>query len=505
MNLQGIYRDIRAGGRFAIAAADGADTLDCEGWVHRVERCRALLKDAGVREGDAVLYHGDQSPIVAILFWATVLQGAIFVPVDAGWPAYLLQKACAKAAPALAVVEDGLRPAWEGLSCRLGVREVSSVEAAISEGEVARAADGAIESSEVADAAPAVYLFTSGSTGEPKAVVLDHAALARSARLVADTFDWREGERLLNLADPHTMSGLRNAFLAAPLAGMTWISAPKTQRENVFALLECIERTRPQRMVAAPVLLRHLNLLGDRVDDAIFAGTRAVYCTGTDLNADDVRRFHTRFGVPVVNYYGLTETCGLCISQDVRGWSVDDASIGRAVGCEARVVGKDGVVVADGEEGQLQVLIEHPMSGYLGDDVATAAMFDGRWLRTGDLVRRDALGRFRIVGRGGDFIKTMGTEKIQPQEIEAVLEQCPGVAEAAVFGWSDPGRGGERIAALIVARAGIGEAVSSDGALARFVRERLGPARVPTVFRHVTAIPRSANGKILRNRLQEFL
>lgn len=145
------------------------------------------------------------------------------------------------------------------------------------------------------------------------------------------------------------------------------------------------------------------------------------------------------------------------------------------------------------------------MSGYLGDDVATAAMFDGRWLRTGDLVRRDALGRFRIVGRGGDFIKTMGTEKIQPQEIEAVLEQCPGVAEAAVFGWSDPGRGGERIAALIVARAGIGEAVSSDGALARFVRERLGPARVPTVFRHVTAIPRSANGKILRNRLQEFL
>ena len=179
---------------------------------------------------------------------------------------------------------------------------------------------------------PAAYLFTSGSTGDPKAVVLSHAAIAQSARLVVDTFDWQPGERLLNLADPHTMSGLRNAFIivAAPLAGMAWICAPKKQRENTFALLDCIERTQPQRMVAAPVVLRHVNLLGDRVADAVFASTKAVYCTGTDLNADDVRQFHLRYGIPVVNYYGLTETVGLCVSQDVRDWSADDASIGRA-------------------------------------------------------------------------------------------------------------------------------------------------------------------------------
>jgi acyl-coenzyme A synthetase/AMP-(fatty) acid ligase len=492
---------------FTIEFAEGMAAVGCARFAFRVARCRALLAEAGVRRGDAVLFHGDQSLSALVAFWATVLEGAVFVPVDTGWPAYLLEKACAKASPALAMVDDGLLPAWRGLSCPLGVMPLSIVEARLSDDIAANAAAASLErhaSLEIPADAPAAYLFTSGSTGDPKAVVLSHAALARSAQLVVETFDWQPGERLLNLADPHTMSGLRNAFVAAPLAGMAWVCAPKKQRENAFALLACIERTQPQRMVAAPVLLRHVNLLGDRVEDAVFAATKAVYCTGTDLNADDVRRFHARFGIPVVNYYGLTETVGLCVSQDVRDWSADHASIGRAVGCQARVVDEDAHGVAQGGVGELQVLLEHPMSGYLHDEAATAAMFDGYWLRTGDLVRRDADGRIRIVGRSGDFIKTLGTEKIQPQEIEAVLEQSPGVAEAAVFGWADPA-GGERIAALIVAGAGVEEASLSDSRLAAFVRDRLGPARVPTIFRRVAAIPRSANGKTLRKQLKDFV
>ena len=507
MSLQGIYRDICTRNLFTIASADGTEVVHCVRFEHRVTRCRMLLAEAGVCSGDAVLFRGDQGVSALVVFWATVLEGAVFVPVDASWPAYLLGKACAKASPALAIVDDGLLPAWQGLSCKLGVMPLSIVEARLSDDSATNAGDVAFEqrtSQEIPADTPAVYLFTSGSTGDPKAVVLGHAALARSAQLVVDTFDWQPGERLLNLADPHTMSGLRNAFVAAPLAGMTWVCAPKTQRDNTFALLACIERARPQRMVVAPVLLRHVNLLGDRVADAVFASTKAVYCTGTDLNADDVRQFHARFGIPVVNYYGLTETVGLCISQDVRDWSVDDASIGRAADCQARVVDADDREVAQGDVGELQVLLAHPMSGYLHDAVATAAMFDGRWLRTGDLVRCDPDGRIGIVGRSGDFIKTLGTEKIQPQEIEAVLEQCPGVAEAAVFGWADPA-GGERIVALIVAGADAEEASLSDSRIAAFVRDRLGPVRVPTIFRHVAAIPRSANGKTLRKQLRDFV
>ncbi len=505
-SLQAIYRDVCARNLFTIESAADLATLDCARFVDCVARCRILFAEIGVRNGDAVLFHGDQGFPALVAFWATVLEGAVFVPVDASWPAYLLEKTCVKASPALAIVDDDLLPAWQGLSCRLGVMPASIVGARLLD-DSATSADAGIEQSASSDFSadtPAAYLFTSGSTGDPKAVVLSHAALARSARLVVDTFDWQSGERLLNLADPHTMSGLRNAFVAAPLAGMAWICSPRKQRDNTFALLDCIERTQPQRMFAAPVVLRHVNLLGDRVADAVFASTKAVYCTGTDLNADDVRQFYLRYGIPVVNYYGLTETVGLCVSQDVRAWSADDASIGRAVGCDARVVDENGRDVAQGEVGELQILLEHPMSGYLHDAAATTARFDGRWLCTGDLVRRDGEGRISIVGRSGDFIKTLGTEKIQPQEIEAVLEQYQGVAEAAVFGWADAA-GGERIAALICAGADVAEESLSDSRIAAFVRERLGPSRMPTIFRRVAAIPRSANGKILRKQLKDFI
>jgi fatty-acyl-CoA synthase len=143
------------------------------------------------------------------------------------------------------------------------------------------------------------------------------------------------------------------------------------------------------------------------------------------------------------------------------------------------------------------------MSGYLHDPDATAAMFDGRWLRTGDRARCEADGCIRLTGRGGDFIKTPGTERIQPQEIEAVLEQCVGVAETAVFGWSDDGV--ERIGALIVTDASAQPPALMDNALAAFVRARLGDSRVPRIFRYVAAIPRSANGKILRKQLKDLV
>ena len=505
-SLHAIYRDVCARDIFRIESTDGSETVACARFVDRVVRCRAYLASVGIRRGGVVLFHGDQSLAAIVLFWATVLEGAVFVPVDTSWPAYLLEKACAKIRPAIALVEDALLPSWQELN-DVKVMPLSTLEAVLSDVGAANEDDAMFAQPADADLpeeTPAVYLFTSGSTGDPKAVVLSHAVLAHSAHRVVEVFDWQAGERLLNLADPHTMSGLRNAFVAAPLAGMAWVSAPKRQRENAFALLECIERTQPQRMVVAPVLLRHVNLLGARVDAVVFASTKALYCTGTDLNSDEVRNFHARFGIPVVNYYGLTETVGLCVSQDVRHWSPDDASIGRPVGCEARVVDADGDETTGGGEGELQVLLAHPMSGYLDDAEATAVMFDGRWLRTGDLVRRDVDGRISIVGRRGDFIKTVGTEKIQPQEIEAVLEQCPGVAEAAVFGCSDPA-GGERIAALIVIGKDADEASLADNCLAGFVRNRLGPSRVPTIFRRVTTIPRSANGKILRKKLKDHV
>lgn len=504
MTLHSIFRDICSSNRFSIEFAFGGDAVSCGDFVQRVDDCRVRLAAVGLGVGETVVYHGDQGLSALVVFWASVLEGAVFAPVDAGWPGYMLEKVSKMARPVVAIVDDELMPAWQALPAAPTLIPVSTLDFASGLMPPAGQARCPRPIIGISPAVPAAYLFTSGSTGEPKAVVLSHAALARSARLAIETFAWKSGERLLNLADPHTMSGLRNAFVAAPLAGMAWICAPKQDRDNVFALLECIERSQVQRMVAAPILLRHLNLLGSRIPAAALASLKALYCTGADLSADEVGRFHASFGIPVVNYYGLTETVGLCLSQDVDDWSVHDESVGRPVGCEVRIVNDAGAAALPGEVGELQVRLDFPMSGYLQDPAATSDIFDGPWLRTGDLVEQDADGRIRIVGRRGNFIKTLGTEKVQPQEIEAVLEQCPGVAEAAVFGWADPA-GGERIVALIVNTDDHCGRSLQDGGLADFVRGRLGAARVPGVFRRIAAIPRSANGKILRKQLRDLI
>ncbi|MGQ0700496.1 MAG: class I adenylate-forming enzyme family protein [Panacagrimonas sp.] len=457
------------------------------------------LAAAGVRSGDAVLFVGGQSAAAFWTFQASLACGAVFVPVDPTWPAPRIAAYAVRTRARLAVV-DALQ-STEVEAALLGTLPGLHILRNDALFSITGATEPSVAPVPVPDTAPAAYLPTSGSTGEPKIVVLSRAALQRSAELAVECFRWQAGERLLNLAEPHTMSGLRNAFVAAPLAGMTWLCLPREQRSNVFELLDAIATLRPQRLLAAPILLRQINLLGDRVELEVLASLKAVYCTGADLDREEVRKFHARFGLPVLNYYGLTETVGLCLCQSLDGWSQSDHSIGQAAGCELRLIGADGATAGLGEAGELQVRVPLPMSGYLDDPAATAAMFDGEWLRTGDIARVDDQDRVLLIGRSGTFIKTMNTEKIHPREIEEVLLRHPAIADAAVCGLPERG-GGERIAAALVVREG--HAQPEAGILTDWVRQQLGPARVPTRLEWVAQIPRGAHGKILRQALPTF-
>jgi len=473
---------------FQLLSNHGAVTLDSATLRTRIAAAAQQLRAAGVSIGDRVVFRGEQGAGAFISFWAAITVGAVWVPVDPSWPTYLLQRALTRVAPRLALVEADEESVLTPLLPVLMLAETATAE-------------GGLEIAELDDSAPAACLFTSGSTGDPKAVVLSRAALYDSAHRLIPAFDWRAGERLLNLPDPQTMSGLRNALIAAPLAGMQLYCSPQSGRANVFSLVEEITAARPGRIVAAPLLLRHLNLLGDRVDNTVWASVRAIYCTGTDLNRNEVQALYRRAGVPVINYYGLTETVGLCLSQRLADWAPEDATLGYPVGCEVRLVDEHGVTVRDGMAGDLQVLLRHPMSAYFGDPEATAERFDGAWLRTGDIAQRDASGRIVLVGRRSTFLKTATTEKVQPQQIEVVLEQHPAVAEAAVCGQFEPATGADRICALLVAAEG-GDV--PDQVLAQFVAAHLGSGRVPVRYRWVDSIPRNALGKILRTQLGAY-
>ena len=337
-------------GNIKIGDLEGRHVLTHTDLDPLIRQVAGRLRQIGVGPGEVVLYQGPQQASAVVLFWACMSNGAVFAAGDEDWPAFQLANAAGRMTPRLvASTSRSVGAAHQVFPHAEHLWLEPSPECTDLEG-LANWARGApmCDALDIPDEAPAAYLFTSGTSGVPKAVVHSRGGLAHGARLTLRTFEWKAGERLINLAEPHTMSGLRNAFLAAPLGGIEWVPAP---RASLFALLEQLETARCNRLVVGPLLLRQLALLGDRAPASAFASLKAIYCTGATLDPASVETIYARLGVPVVNYYGLTETGGICLSQRLPGWRPGDGSLGHPAGCEARVVDADLAPVADGEEG----------------------------------------------------------------------------------------------------------------------------------------------------------
>ena len=457
-----------------------------------LEAASALPCDAAISigRGDLVLVKAPQFAGAIDLFWSTMAAGAIFVPVDSEWPAYAVEKAAGRLSPRLIVATGKDCKQLEALFPSAMV--IDADEHAAKRIVIATGPGVAIPAE-----APAAYLFTSGTTDLPKAVCLSRAALAHSAMVTIDAFGWRQGERLLNLPELHSMSGLRNSLIAAPMAGMEWLPSPGVERPDIFTLVDLIADSRCDHIVAGPSLVRQLAMVARRLPSDALVSVKAIYCTGAALPRDAVVTVYERFRTPVINYYGLTETGGICLSQDRRSWTIDDTSLGRPVGCEARLIGPDGQT---GDAGELQIESAQLMSGYVDDIEATRVRLSDGWLRTGDVMARDEAGAYHLRGREALFIKTQSTDRIHPEEVETAMIDHDAVIDAALAGVAD-GNGGERLVAFVVLSHGTGSlALKSE--LANFVEEKLGKSRRPQQIEFVESLPRNSVGKLKRGELR---
>lgn len=461
--------------------------------LHGINGVLHLLEKHNFQAGQVVIFCGKQSENAFIWFWATILFGGVFTPLDPTLPAQQICKITKRIKPAIFV----------GAHERIAEMKSILPQQYFYDKAYTPNSPFTPPVSPVEDSLPAVFIPTSGSTGEQKIVILSRAALLRSALTTVAHFGWGTADVLLNTPEPYTMSGLRNAFIAAPISGATWLCHSERQEKSIFHYLEIFSEFRPTRLVIAPLLLRQINLMAERFDKSVLSSVRAIYCTGANLHKAEVIRFYERFQIPVINYYGLTETSGICISQAESGWDIEDNSLGKPVGCQIRIVDPDGNVVPDGATGELQIDTPNATSGYFEDSANTDAIFAGKWLRTGDLAMRDNTGKIHLAGRCADFINTIYTEKISPLEIESALETLPGIAEAAVFGLPDA-NGGERIAAFIVPVDGADSGSLDPASISDQLTTTLRREQLPTIFRIVSKLPRSSNGKLLRKKIPDL-
>ena len=344
--------------------------------------------------------------------------------------------------------------------------------------------------------AVALLMYTSGTTGVPKGVMLTQANLAANAHAVSAEHGLTAGDRVLAVLPLYHINAFAVTMLAPLAHGGSLAMAPKF---SVARFWEQAAQASCTWINVVPTMISYL-LEGATPPRAQTASIRFCRSASAALAPEHHRAFEQKFGIGIIETMGLTETVAPAFSNPLNANERKLGSVGRASGCEARVIDAALQPVPDGTTGELVIRGPNVMRGYYKNEEATRASFapDG-WLRTGDLGHRDADGFFFVTGRIKELI-IKGGENIAPREIDEALLAHPAVLEAAAVGIPDR-HYGQEIMVCVVLRDGV---ACSEDELREFCVEHLGRYKTPKVLRFVTELPRGPSGKVQRLKLLEL-
>ena len=483
------------GGRTAVIDAASGRRLSYAELATQVAQTSAGLRSRGLAAGDVVAMCLPNLAEFVIGYYAVLAAGGVVTTLN---PATTDAEAAAQLKDAGArwlITTAALAERLGGATAAVHFSDVFIVGAlgahtpfeSLREGGVHQAASTATPDD------LAALLYSSGTTGFPKGVMLTHRNLVAGVCSLAIPDPVNEDDVVLAALPLYHIAGMEIVMNHALAAGATLVTMPRFELE---AFLGIIERYRVTRIVVAPpiVLALATHPVVERYD---LSSLRVLACGAAPLSGDLARACARRLGCRVKQGYGMTEAPPLCMAPD-DGPDKPESVGPPAPGTECRVVDvTSGVDVTDSGTGELVVRTPARMRGYLGNEVATAATIDADgWLHTGDIVHVDADGWFYVVDRAKELIKYKG-HQVPPAELEAILLTHPAVADAAVVPSPDD-KAGEVPKAYVVLR---GTAHADE--LLAFVAVRVSPQKRVRRLEFIDAIPKSPSGKILRRLLVE--
>jgi long-chain acyl-CoA synthetase len=453
-------------------------------------RVAALLHANDVLPGDRVLLLFPNVPEFAAAYYGVLRAGGVAVPVDP-----LLTRT--EIAAILRDADGGRLLVWRDLQRSVPAREDLTVFV-LAPGscfDIVPSDDERQPPSPVTVQAgdPAVILYTSGTTGQPKGTVLSHANLGGNAAATAERLRYRAGDVVLSALPLCHAFGQTCGLNATVAGGACLLMAQSLEPADLLGLLGACDVT---ILLGTPTTYAGL-LAADREQLLARVTLRAALSGGAPLDGELHAAWESTTETPLAEGYGLTETSPVvCVD------AIDDTrrrgSIGwPLVGMQVRVVDPRGHDVPAGETGELVVRGPNVMTGYWRRPAETAEVLsaDG-WLRTGDLACCAADGRYELVGRVKELIISEGYN-VQPREVEQVLTAHPSVREAAALGVPHQLLG-EEIVACVQLRPG---AEASSEELMRFMARRLARYKLPRRLWFVDELPRTATGKVVKHRI----
>jgi acyl-CoA synthetase (AMP-forming)/AMP-acid ligase II len=485
------------GGALAIADARGEWT-----WrelEHGRKQLAELLLTLGVRAGDRVMVVGENcAPMVALLF-AISSVGAWIVNVNARLSPREIDAVRAHCGARRVLYlgddsPDARHHAERVQATRLSLGRWGTISVTPLD---ERCIPEPVAGNPVKDVA--ALLYTTGTTGEPKGVMLTHANLLFIARLSAELRCITADDRVYGLLPLSHVYGFASVCLGSLRAGA---SLHLQARFVPAAMAEFLTTKGITVCQGVPTmyakLLEHLKT---RSDAFRAPSLRFIYAGGSPLSAALKREVEGFFGLTLHNGYGLTEAAPTITQtrhEDPRG----DCSVGRALpGVEVRIVDREGKDLPAGETGELWARGPNIMKGYYRDPQATQeTMRPGGWLATGDLARQGADGAYYIDGRLKELIIRSGFN-VFPVEVEAVLNSHPEVTQSAVVGRTAGPSEDEEVVAFVELVPG---ARVTPAALLEHAAASLAPYKRPAEIIVVPALPAAANGKILKGRLAQL-
>jgi 4-hydroxybenzoate-CoA ligase len=493
-----------------LAFTDSHRSLTYGALQERSCRFATALKALGLREENRVVLLFHDTVDYPVAFWGAIRAGVVPIPINtlltAEQYAYLL----ADSRAAAAVVAAPLARMLQSIRGRLPhLRTIIVVEAAAEdradlpdvlffEDVLALGKPEPFVAPTMSDEV-ALWMYTSGSTGDPKAVRHVHTSPMCVARLMGQgVIGIREDDVVFSAAKLSFSYGLGNAMAFPMSVGASAILLP--ERPTPQAVLDTIRRHRPTIFYAVPSLYAALLAQPDIGAGAGSDRLRLCISAGEPLPANLGERWRATVGVDVLDGIGSTEMLQTFLSN--RPDDVRYGSTGRPVpGYDVKIVDENGHELPDGQIGELIVRGPSAGEGYWNQRAKSRRTFAGEWTYTGDKYVRDQDGYYYYCGRTDDMFKVNGMW-VSPFEVEAALVSHEAVLEAAVVGKED-GDGLMKPKAFIVLKSGYAADERLLETLKGHVKERAGPWKYPRWIDIRPDLPRTATGKIQRFKLRD--
>jgi long-chain acyl-CoA synthetase len=465
-------------------------------FAQRVSEIAAGLRALGVRQGEVVSIILPNCPEYLEAWWGILWIGGVFNPVNPNFTGREMAQILGDSGAVVVVCTPEIADALEPHRAEVpALRHVIAVGArpddllADLRGSEALPEPAPVEPGDLAS-----LVYTSGTTGKPKGAMLSHANYLADARMFAELLPLSRGD-VMGMVLP--LFHVNAQFVTTILPMLIGAQVAMWDRFSASRFWAKVAEFGPVTFASVPTMLAAL-LHAPGADEAETNTVRFVVCGAAPLSPGLFRRFEEKFGLAILEGYGLTE--GVCTSTLNPFWGPRKiGSIGRAVrGQQVALLDDAGNEVPDGEIGEVCLRGPNVMMGYFNNPEATAETLRGGWLHTGDLAYVDEDGYYFLVDRKKDMI-IRGGENIYPREIEDVLLEHSGVKAAAVIGRPDEVRG-EEVHAIVVLDDALDVTVIEE-----HCQKRLAAYKVPSSWEVVAELPKTATGKIDKKELRARL